>query len=134
MTRSSTSRIAGATFLIYIAAGLTSLALSTQATGGTGEVSRKLAELAAHPTHVGILVLLAFVQSFSALILGVTLYSLTREEDSDIAMFGMVCRVTEGVIGGLSAAVMPALLFFASGRAANADPAAVQVLATYLLR
>ena len=134
MTRSSTSRIAGAAFLVYIAAGLTSLALSSQATGGARGVADKLAGVAAHPAHVGVIVLLGFVQAFSALTLGVTLWAITRDEDRDIAMFGMVCRVAEGVIAGLSVAVMPALLSLATASGPDADPAATRVLAKYLLR
>ena len=39
------------------------------------------------------LVLLGFVQAFSALVLAVTLYAVTREEDEDLAMLPDVpCR------------------------------------------
>ena len=134
MTRTSNARIAGAAFLVYIAAGLTSLALSGQATGGPGAMESRLAAIAAHPTHVGLLVLLGFVMSFSALTLAVTLYAITRDVDHDIALFGMVCRVAEGVIDGLAVAVFPALLALATATGADADPAATRVLARYLLR
>ena len=134
MTRSTNSRIAGAAFLVYIAAGMTSLAISGRATGGAAGMDSKLAGVAAHPTHVSVLVLLGFVMAFSAITLGVTLYALTRDEDNDIAVFGMVCRVAEGVIAGLSVAVFPALLAFATATGADADPAATRVLAKYLLR
>ena len=132
MTRTSSAKVAGGTFLVYIAAGLTSLAISRQATGGASAVADKLAAIALHPTHVGVVVLLAFVQAFSALTLGVTLWAITRDVDADIATFGMVCRVTEGVIAALSVATMPALLSLAT--ASGADPAATQLLAKYLMR
>ena len=42
---------------------------------------------------------LSVVTSFSALVLGVTLYAITREQDPDIAMLGLTCRVIEAVPG-----------------------------------
>lgn len=132
MTRTTNARIAGFTFLFYIAAGLTSLAVFRRATRGEG-IAAKLAAIGAHPTDVGYLVLLGFCQCFSALVLGVTLYAITREEDRDLAMLGMTCRVGEGIIGGLTIPAMPALLALAStGPGASAE--AANVLARYLLR
>ena len=34
--------------------------------------------------------------------LAVTLYGITRDEDHELAMLGLVCRVAEGVLGSLS--------------------------------
>src|SRR5258706_6157545 len=42
---------------------------------------------------------LAVVSSFSALVLAVTLYAITREQDRDLAMLGMMCRVIEAAPG-----------------------------------
>ena len=42
---------------------------------------------------------LALVGSFSALVLGVTLYAITREQDPDLAMLGLTCRVIEAAPG-----------------------------------
>jgi hypothetical protein len=42
---------------------------------------------------------LSILTSLSALVLGVTLYAITREEDPDLAMLGLVCRVVEAVAG-----------------------------------
>jgi hypothetical protein len=78
MTRRTNARIAGVTFLVYIAAGISSLILSGWA----------------HATDV-----LSLVTSFSALVLGVTLYAITREQDPDLAMLGLTCRVIEAVPG-----------------------------------
>jgi hypothetical protein len=83
MTLRTNARVAGVTFLVYIAAGIASLALS----GRT------------HVTDV-----LGVFTSLSALVLGVTLYALTRDVDHDLAMLALICRVVEGVPGhGLNA-------------------------------
>ena len=48
----------------------------------------------AHATDV-----LTLFTSLSALVLGVTLYAITREEDADIAMLALTCRVVEAMPG-----------------------------------
>ena len=78
MTRTTNARIAGFTFLFYIAAGVTQLALSGR-------------------THAS--EILSLFTSLSALVLGVTLYAITRVQDRDIAMLGLVCRVAEAIPG-----------------------------------
>jgi hypothetical protein len=78
MTRTTNARIAGVTFWIYFAAGIASLLLA----GNTPAIA-----------------VLSLVTSFSALVLGVTLYAITREQDPDLAMLGLTCRVIEAVPG-----------------------------------
>jgi hypothetical protein len=78
MTRTTNARIAGATFLIYITAGMSSMALAG---------------------NVRATALLTLATSFSALVLGVTLWALTRDEDPDLAMLALVCRVIEAAPG-----------------------------------
>jgi uncharacterized protein DUF4386 len=134
MTRATNARIAGVTFLAYIAAGITSLILFRRAASGEG-VAAKLAGIAAHATDVGVLVVLGLVQCFSAVVLAVTLYAITRDEDSDLAMLGLVCRVAEGVIAALSIPATLTLLWLATASGAEApDTAAAHALAAYLLR
>jgi hypothetical protein len=89
MTRRTNARIAGVTFFIYIAAGIASqfMAGRTPVTG----------------------VLFLFT-SFSALVLGVMLYAITREQDPDLAMLALTCRVIEAVPG-------EGLIYFAVGSA-----------------
>jgi hypothetical protein len=83
MTRRTNARVAGVAFLVYIAAGIASLALS----GRTNVTD-----------------VLAVFTSLSALVLGVTLYAITRDVDHDLAMLALICRVVEGVPGhGLNA-------------------------------
>ena len=91
MTRTTNARIAGFTFLFYIAVGITSAVLMGGASGGEG-VEAKLASIAQHATNVRITVLLDILQCFSALVLAVTLYAITREQDPDLAMLGLTCR------------------------------------------
>jgi hypothetical protein len=81
------ARVAGFTFLFYIAAGMTSLALGDQT----------------NVTDV-----LGLFTSLSALVLGVTLYMLTREQGPALAMLALTCRVLEAVSG-------EAAIFFAVG-------------------
>jgi hypothetical protein len=88
MTRRTNARVAGVTFLVYIAAGISSLSLS-----GRTQITEVLAAL----------------MSMSALVLGVTLYAITRDEDPDLALLALTCRVIEAVPGQTGA------LFFAVG-------------------
>jgi hypothetical protein len=88
-SRSTVAKIAGFTFLFYIAAGITSLALDGQT----------------HATDV-----LSLFQNFAALVLGVTLYTLTRQQEPTVAMLALTCRVIEAVHG-------ESAIFFAVGSA-----------------
>jgi hypothetical protein len=134
VTHTTNARIAGFTFLAYIAAGITSLTLFRRATGGDG-VAAKLAGIAAHAGDVGVLVILGLVQCFSAVVLGVTLYAITRDEDSDLAMLGLVCRVGEGILGALAIPATLTLLWLATASGPSApETAAAHALAAYLLR
>lgn len=77
MTIASNARLAGITYLAYLAFGIGGMAI------GTAEAS----------AVSGVLT------SFCALILGVTLYAITREQDRDLAMLAMLCRVLEAAPG-----------------------------------
>lgn len=133
MTRTTNARIAGVTFLLYIAAGITSMVVFRRAVSGAG-IAAKLSSIAEHPTEVGILVILGFLQAFSAIVLGVTLYAITREQDEDLALLGLTCRAGEGVIGGISVPTTLAVLSLARAAATDASAAvASHVLGGYLL-
>ncbi len=90
MTRTTNARLAGLTFLVYIAAGIAGLALAGQPQARS---------------------VLALLTSFAALVLGLTLYALTREQDQDLAMLGLACRFIEAVPGGEGTGA----IFFAVG-------------------
>jgi hypothetical protein len=98
MTRRTNARIAGYTFLVYIAVTMAGIVLYTRATGGEG-VAAQLAGIARHATDVRLTIILGLVGNFCALVLAVTLYSITREQDPDLAMLALTCRVAEGIAG-----------------------------------
>ena len=134
MTRATNARIAGYTFLGYIVAGLASMIIFGQAAGGEG-IAAKLASMAQHGSDVGVVVVLGLVQSFSALMLAVTLFAITREQDSDLAMLAMISRVVEGVMCGLSVSSTLALQWLATPGGIDApDVGAAHALGAYLLR
>ena len=133
MTRKTNARIAGFTFLFYIAVGITSMVLSGRATGGEGTAA-KLASIAQHATYVRITVILTLLAAFSALVLAVTLFAITRDEDSDLAMLAMMCRVAEGITGFFVAGTLGLLWLATTGGANAPDTAAAHTLAAFLLR
>jgi len=134
MSRMINARIAGLTFLFYIAVGITSMIVFGRASGGD-EIAVKLAAMAQHETAVRVTVLLELLQSFSALVLAVTLWAITREQDQVLAMGGLVCRVAEGLLGAVGIPGTLALLWIATASGAGApDPAAAHALAAFLLR
>lgn len=133
MTHRTNARIAGFTFLFYIAAGITSMVLFGRATRGEG-IAARLATTAQHSTDLGVVMVLLLFQCFAALVLGVTLYAITREQDPDLALLAMACRVGEGVLSGTSIPSTQALLWVATATGASApDPGAAQALGAYLL-
>ncbi len=78
MTRSTNARIAGVTYFVYLVAGIATMFVHGRA----------------HAADV-----LSIFTSFSALVLGVTLWAITRDEDRDLAMFGLLCRALEAMPG-----------------------------------
>ena len=81
------ARVAGITFLLYIAAGMTSLAMAGQ---------------------TNLTAVLSLLTSFSALVLGVTLYMITRGQGPALALLALTCRVLEATSG-------EAAIYFAVG-------------------
>lgn len=134
MTRTTNARIAGFTYLFYIAAGITSLVLANRAISGEG-IAAKLASIAQHATDMRVIALLTLLTSFSALTLGVTLYAITREQDPDLAMLALTCRVIEAVNGATSIPRTLGLLALATGTGASApDTEAARAFGAFLLR
>src|SRR4030095_1212785 len=77
MTLTTNARLAGAAYLAYLVFGIGGMAIGT---AGASAVS-------------------GVMTSFCALVLGVTLYAITRDQDRDLAMIAMLCRVLEAVPG-----------------------------------
>src|SRR6266498_1342061 len=98
MTRRTNARIAGVAFLVYIAATIASMVLFSRATSGEG-VAEQLAGIAGRATDVRLTIVLGLLGNFCAIVLGVTLYAITREQDPDLAMLALSCRVAEGIAG-----------------------------------
>jgi len=78
MTLTTNARLAGAAFIAYLAAGIGSMAVAPNS---------------------GLIAVANIAQSFCALVLGVTLWAITRDVDRDLATFAMLCRVIEAVPG-----------------------------------
>jgi hypothetical protein len=77
MTLTTNARVAGCAYLAYLVFGIGGMAIGTAAAGAVSGV----------------------MTSFCALVLGVTLYAITREQDRELAMIAMLCRVLEAVPG-----------------------------------
>jgi len=134
MTRTTNARIAGFTFLFYIAVALTGMVLSNRA-ASAGGTAAKLASIAGHASDVRAAVLLELLGCFSALVLAVTLYSITRDQDPDLAMLVLVFRAGEGVIGAVSLPRTLERLWLATATGADApDPASASALGAILLK
>ena len=97
MTRRTNARIAGFTFLFYIAAGIAAMILFGRAAGAEGTAA-KLARIAEHATDMHVAILLTLFTCFMAIVLAVTLYAITRDQDPDLAMIALACRVGEGIL------------------------------------
>jgi hypothetical protein len=133
VTRTTNARVAGFTLLFYIAVGITSVVLFGRATGGEG-VAAQLASIAQHATEVRVTVALVLLQGFSALVLAVTLYAITREQDPDLAMLGLTCRVAEGITGIFVARTLGLLWLATADGPDVGDAGAAHVLGAFLLR
>ena len=133
MTRTTNARIAGFTFLFYIAVGVFSMVLFGRAAGGH-DIAERLASIAKHVTEVRVVFILTLLQSVSAIVLGLTLYAITRDQERDLAMAGLIFRVAEGLIG-IAIPTSLALLWLATATGVNApDTAAARGIAGFLLQ
>ena len=135
MTRKTNARLAGFMFLFYIVTGIATLVLFNQATSGAEGTAAQLASIAQHATTVRVTVLLTLCGFVSAVVLGVTLYALTRDEDRDLALLALCCRVTEGVnaVAGAGRTLQLLAVATASTAAAAPDAAAAQAYGGLML-
>ena len=111
MSRGTNARIAGATFLVYIAAGITGLAV---------------------PTGVLVDIVLSFMMCFSALVLAVTLYAITRDVDPHLAMMGLVCRAGEGILGAMFMPAQAALRSLGTSTPTAPDRASAEAIQRFV--
>jgi hypothetical protein len=134
MTRRTNARLAGLTFLFYIAVGITGMVVSNRAISGTG-IAAQLASIARHATEMRVYAVLSLLTSFSALVLGVSLYAITRGQDPDLAMLGMTCRLIEAVNNATSISGTLGLLWLATAAGQQTlDTGAVHALSAFQLR
>jgi hypothetical protein len=132
MTRTTNARVAGVTFLLYIAVGVTTMIVSRSMPDAEGTVAR-LAVIAQHGSVVRINMLLGLTTGFIALTLGVALYGITRDEDHEIALLALLCRVGEGLSIFFPMFATLGLLWLA-GTDASAPDAGSHVLAGFLMK
>jgi len=134
MTRRTNARLAGFMFLFYIATAFPEMVLFQRATEGQG-IAAKLASVAQHPSLMRWSIVLALITFVDAVVLGVALYGLTRDEDHELAMLALVCRVCEGALGALPLAG-PGLLWLATavGGPSGPDAATANALGAFLLK
>jgi len=118
MTRTTNARVAGFTFLAYIALGIAAMVLSGRAGNAEG-IAAQLAGFDQHASAVRVAAVLNLITGFAALVLAVTLYAITRDQDPDLAMLGLTCRVAEGVIGGIAIQRSLGLLWLATAAGSN---------------
>ena len=109
------------------------LVLLTNATNAEG-TDATLTQIAAHASNVRIAIVLSLISSFCALVLAVTLYGITRDEDPDIAMIGMMCRVGEGFVGAIAILPILGLLWLATGNGQTTTDSGAKPLAALLLQ
>jgi uncharacterized protein DUF4386 len=135
MTLRSNARLCGATYLLYIVTGIGSMILMNRI-GGGGDVTAMLASIAQHATLYRAISLLVWLQFLYAVVLGVTLYALTRDQDRDLAVIAMCCRLVEGAMAAVSTSQRFEILSLARASATagtGADAAAAHALGTLML-
>jgi hypothetical protein len=134
VTRRTNARVAGFTFLLYIAVAMTGMILESRAASGEGAAAT-LASIAGHASQLRLAFLFELTSCFCALVLAVTLWAITRDQDPDLAMLALTCRVAEGVIGAVSLPEILGRLWLATSPGADAlDPASSAALGAYLLK
>lgn len=130
MTRTTNARIAGISYLLYIAVAYPGMVLSSRSTKGD-TVAAKLATLSLHASDVSLIVISSFLSAMCAIALAVSLYRVTRDVNEEIAIGGMICRAAEGIVGALT--IMPALGLLALAQDAPSAQESSHQLASFLL-
>ncbi len=135
MTRTTNARIAGFTYLFYAAIGICIELLMHRARNVDGDSAAKLARIGEYATNVRLAILIVLLECFSALVLAVTLYGITRVQDHELAMLALVCRVAEGVLGTLRIPNYLGLLWLAQAGGGTGAPhiPTTNALGTFLL-
>jgi hypothetical protein len=133
MTRTTNARLAGFTFLFYIAIALPATILSNNATRGR-DTAAKLAGIAQHASDIRVAVVLSLLAGFAAFVLAVALYGITRDEDHELAVLALCCRAGEGVANAIFVVPAMGLLWLATAGVGAQDAAAAAMLGGLLLK
>jgi hypothetical protein len=85
---------------------------------------------------MGMCFVLALLTIFEALILAIALYMLTRDENGDLALFALTCRVVEGALNAIPAIALLALLSVAlqASTATGSEASNLNLLGSFLLK
>lgn len=135
MSRQGYARIAGWTFLLYIATGVLGMVLSGRASAGAQEPAAVLANLTAHAGLVRAGALLVFLEFLYALVLGVALHAVTRDVDPDLALLAALSRSAEGMLGAYAVVRKLDLLVIAQlSVGSDANAASARAFGSLLLK
>ncbi|MGA2351722.1 MAG: DUF4386 domain-containing protein [Terracidiphilus sp.] len=135
MTQTTNARIAGIAFLTYIAAYMAGMALDSQAVAD-GAIVAKLANIGHHVLQMQLLFVCELIEAVCAIVLAVTLFSITRDEDEELALLGLLFRFGEGLLIGAFACrgTLQSLWLSTPSSTGNPSPATAETLGTYLLQ
>jgi hypothetical protein len=138
MTLKTNARLAGFMYLFYFVTGLTGMFLFNKATGSAAGTAAQLASLAQHAQLVRVTVVIGRLNFLVPVVLAVALYTLTRDQDRELALIALCCRVSEGMMNAFSAGRTLGLLSVAAAAATTAaaapDAAAAHTLGALLLK
>jgi len=134
MTLRTNARIAGITFLLYIAVGIGQMVLGSATRAES--TAQKLTLMAQHAPEVRVGILLSLLICVTALVLAVALYAITRDVDRDLAVLALSCRVGESLLTVIAPMATLGLLWLATARSGPdaPDPATAQALGSVLLQ
>jgi hypothetical protein len=113
MTTTTHARIAGATFLLYIAIGLTSMYLSTAMVSGAETTQLKLAGIVENKFLAQLNIICTLLAALCALVLAITIYRLTEDIDRELAIMALCCRVAEAVVIVIATMILVATISIA---------------------
>src|SRR4029078_6391422 len=134
MTRSMNAKLAGSAYLSYIVVGILNEILMYRAAGVNG-IAAKLARMADFSADARLAIILKLGECFSVFVLAVALYAITRDEDQELAMLALLCRVTEGVFVATLIPNSQGLLWLASVRTGGSasDVAITNALGAFVM-
>jgi hypothetical protein len=133
-TRGTLARVVGLTIFFYIAISIVGGDVFGRITAGHTTAAR-LGNIARHGPEMGLSFVLALLTVFAALIVAVALYALVRDEDANLALFALTCRLVESVLNATVAVAMLALLSVAMQAARpGSDVGTLDGLGSFLLK